>query len=304
MTSLRLRPYRAGDAPEPGSVPVSVVVLTRDEEANIARCLASLGWAAQVMVIDSGSSDDTVRLARSCGADVVHQPWQGFSQQREFALRHPDVKHDWIYFVDADEWTSPQLASEVAARLRVPGCAAFTHRLRLVFQGTWIRHCGWYSGSWVVRLVDRRYTKYDGSLVGERACVDGPVGRLANDIVDEDRKGLASWLRKHVRYAELEQRRRGQPITLPERIRRFRARDRTRTKPLARLILKDLVFPAVPARPLVLFVYMYVMRLGVLDGWAGLRFCFFHAWYEAAIDGLRAEALRVERGPLAGGRHT
>jgi glycosyltransferase involved in cell wall biosynthesis len=289
MTRLCLRPYRAGDAPGPDSVPVSVVVLTRDEEANIARCLASLAWARQVMVIDSGSSDGTVALARSCGADVVEQPWLGFSQQREFALRHLDVTHDWIYFVDADEWVSSQLAAEIAARLRAPDCAAFAHRLRLVFQGTWIRHCGWYSASSVVRLVDRRYAKYDGSLVGERACVDGPVGQLANDLVDEDRKGLASWLHKHVRYAELEQRRRGQPIPLPERIRRFRARDRTHTKPLVRVILKDLVFPGVPARPLALFVYMYVIRLGVLDGRAGLRFCFFHAWYEAAIDGLRAE---------------
>jgi glycosyltransferase involved in cell wall biosynthesis len=293
MTPLGLRPYRAGDSPDPGSVPVSVVVLTRDEEANITRCLASVAWAGQVMVIDSGSSDGTVRLARSGGADVVQQPWLGFSQQREFALRHPDIRHDWIYFVDADEWTSPQLASEIAVRLRAPECAAFAHRLRLVFQGTWIRHCGWYTGSLVVRLVDRRYTKYDGSLVGERACVDGPIGRLVNDIVDEDRKGLASWLHKHVRYAELEQRKCGQPVPLRERMRRFRRRDPGNTKPLVRVILKDLVFPLMPARPLVLFAYMYVIRLGVLDGRAGLRFCFFHAWYQAAIEGLRAETRRA-----------
>jgi glycosyltransferase involved in cell wall biosynthesis len=266
------------------------VVLSRDEEVNIARCLASVGWADQAVVLDSGSADSTVPLARSLGADVVHQPWLGFSAQREFALRLPEVRNDWIYFVDADEWVSSQLASEIAARLRVPDCAAFTHRLRLVFQQTWIRHCGWYSGSWVVRLVDRRYTKYDGSLVGERACVDGPVGRLANDIVDEDLKGLACWLHKHVRYAELEQRRRGRPVPARERLRRFRRRDRTDTKPLVRVILKDLVFPAMPAKPLAVFLYMYVLRLGVLDGRAGLRFCFFHAWYQAAVDGLAAES--------------
>ena len=100
----------------------------------------------------------------------------------------------------------------------------------------------------MVRLVDRRYTKYDGSLVGERACVDGPVGRLVNDIVDEDRKGLASWLHKHVRYAELEQRRRGLPVPVRERLRRFRARDRTDTRPLTRVLLKDLVFPLLPGQ--------------------------------------------------------
>ena len=293
MTRLGLRPYHTEDDPPPRSVPLTVVVLTRDEEVNIERCLASVAWAEQVIVIDSGSTDQTVPLVRSLGVDVVEQPWLGFSAQREFALRLPEVRHNWVYFVDADEWVSAALASEIAARLQAPGpgCAAFAHRLRLVFLNTWIRHCGWYAGSWVVRLVDRRYTKYDGSMVGERACVAGPVGRLANDIVDEDRKGLATWLHKHVRYAELEQRKRGQPVPFRERLRRFRARDRTSTKPLPRIILKDLVFPVLPARPLALFLYMYVVRLGVLDGRAGLRFCFFHAWCQAAVDGLQAESL-------------
>ena len=115
MTRLGLRPYRPGDDPPRGSVPVSVVVLTRDEEANIARCLASVAWADQVMVVDSGSADETVPIARSLGADVVEQAWLGFSGQREFALRLPEIRHDWVYFVDADEWVSPQLAAEIAA---------------------------------------------------------------------------------------------------------------------------------------------------------------------------------------------
>jgi glycosyltransferase involved in cell wall biosynthesis len=287
-----LRPYRRGDNPPRGSVPVSVVVLTRDEEVNIARCLDSVAWADQVIVVDSGSTDRTVPIARSLGADVVEQAWLGFSGQREFAIRLPQIRHNWVYFVDADEWVSPQLATEIATRLTSTQCAAFTHRLRLVFMSTWMRHSGWYSGSWVVRLVDRRYTKYDGSLVGERACVDGPVGRLANDIIDEDRKGLARWLHKHVRYAELELEKRGQPVPLRERVRRFRDRDRGDTRPLPRAVLKDLVFPSVPARPLAVFLYMYVFRLGLLDGRAGLRFCFFHAWYQAAVSALAAEAMR------------
>ena len=287
-----MRPYRHGDDPPRGSVPVSVVVLTRDEEVNIARCLHSVAWADQVVVVDSGSADGTVPIARSLDAHVVEQAWLGFSGQREFALRLPVIRHDWVYFVDADEWVSPQLAAEIAARLRSPGCAAFSHRLRLVFLDTWIRHCGWYSGSWVVRLVDRRHTKYDGSPVGERASVDGPVGRLASDIVDDDRKGLARWLHKHVRYAELELEKRGRPAPLRERIRRFRSRDGTDTRPLARIVLKDLVFPSVPGRPVAVFLYMYVFRLGLLDGRSGLRFCFFHAWYQAAVSGLAAEAMR------------
>ena len=125
MTKLGLRPYAAGDGPVPGSVPVSVVVLTRDEEPNIGRCLTSLAWADQVLVVDSGSADRTVPIARSRGAEVVEQPWLGYSGQREFALRMPQLRHDWVYFVDADEWVSPQLAEEIGAALRAPSCAAF-----------------------------------------------------------------------------------------------------------------------------------------------------------------------------------
>jgi len=287
MTRLALRPYQRGDDPPPGSVPVSVIVLTLNEEPNIGRCLASVAWAAQAVVVDSGSSDRTVPLARAAGVEVVEHSWLGYSTQREYALRLPTLRHDWVYFVDADEWVSPQLATEIAGQLADPRCAGFAHRLRLIFMGTWIRHCGWYSGSKVVRLVDRRYTKYDGSLVGERACVDGPVGRLYNDIVDEDHKGLAAWLHKHVQYAELECERRGSTPSLPERLRALR-HDRG-SRPLFRSILRDLVFPGMPAKPVTLFLYMYVARLGFLDGVAGLRFCFYHAWFEMTVASLRAE---------------
>jgi glycosyltransferase involved in cell wall biosynthesis len=293
MTRLGLQPYHAGDDPSPATVPVSVVVLTRDEESNIRRCLASVAWANQAVVVDSGSTDDTVPIARSLGAEVIEQPWLGFSAQREFALRLPELRNDWVYFVDADEWVSPQLASEIAAHMQAPSCAGFAHRLRLVFQGTWIRHCGWYRGSWVVRLVDRRFTRYDGSLVGERACVDGPIRRLRNDIVDEDQKGLATWLHKHVRYAQLEAQRRSTPA-LPRRPRTLRSSHVGETRPLIRTVLKDVVFPSVPAKPVVLFIFMYVIRLGLLDGRVGLRFCFYHAWYEATVTALQINVAAAE----------
>jgi glycosyltransferase involved in cell wall biosynthesis len=293
VTRLRLRPYQAGDDPPLASVPVSAVVLTLNEEPNIRRCLASVGWADQVVIVDAGSVDGTVSAARSLGAEVVEQPWLGFSAQRECALRLPLIRHDWVYFVDADEWVSPQLATEIAVQLTHPDCAGFTHRLRLVFMGTWIRHCGWYPGSWVVRLVDRRYTKYDGSLVGERACVDGRIRRLDNDIVDQDRKGLAAWLHKHVRYAQLECERRGSTDSLRERLRKLRHGRSAR--PLARSILKELVFPFIPAKPAALFLYMYVARLGFLDGIAGLRFCLYHAWFEMSVASLRVDADAAQR---------
>ncbi len=294
MSRLGLRPYDAGDDPPSGTVPVSVVVLTLNEEPNIGRCLASVAWANQVVVIDSGSTDNTVSIALSRGAEVLEQPWLGFSGQREFALRHPSILYDWVYFVDADEWVSPQLASEVAAHLQTPSCAGFSHRFRLVFQGTWIRHCGWYQGSWIVRLVDRRYTKYDGSLVGERASVDGKIGQLNNDIVDDDCKGLAIWLHKHVSYAQLEAQRRGRPMSLRHRLQVLQFREGADTRPMSRAILKDVVYPSVPLKPIAIFVYMYVVRLGFLDGRTGLRFCFYHAWYEVSVAALQAHSVATD----------
>jgi glycosyltransferase involved in cell wall biosynthesis len=285
MTKLGLRPWTAADHPPPRSAPVTVVILSKNEEANIGRCLASVAWAAQVVVFDSGSTDGTIAIARSHEAEVIHQPWLGFAAQREAAIRQPSLRHDWVYFVDADEWVSAALAVEISGVVRAPTCAAYAQRLRLVFQGRWIRHCGWYRGSWVVRLVDRRHTKYGGDLVGERAQVDGPMGRLGHDIVDEDLKGLASWLHKHVDYARLEARQRGGPQGLMSRIRRLR--ERTDSRPWIRAALKDVVFPSVPAKPLAIFLYMYVIRLGLLDGLPGLRFCFYHAWYEACVSALR-----------------
>jgi glycosyltransferase involved in cell wall biosynthesis len=296
MSVLGLRPYRAGDQPPARSVPVSVVVLTRDESPNIDRCLGSLGWAEQVVVLDSGSTDDTVVRAKAAGAEVVEEPWRGYGAQRELALRLPILRHDWVYFVDADEWVSPQLAGELALLLRSPDREAYAQRFRLVFQGRWIRHCGWYGGAWIVRLMRRSAARFAADAFGERVRVDGGVGRLRNDLVDEDRKGLAAWLHKHVRYAELEAERRGRPLPLPARWRAFRSARSGDARPLARAIAKDLLFPAVPARPLALFCYMYLLRRGFLDGVAGLRFCLYHAWFQLTIDALRAEAGRTAAG--------
>jgi glycosyltransferase involved in cell wall biosynthesis len=289
VSSTELRRYRAGDSPATGSVPVSVIVLTRNEAANIDRCLASVGWAAQVVVLDSGSTDDTVERAVAAGVEVVVEPWRGYGAQREFALRLPVLRYDWVYMVDADEWVSTELAGEIAQVLANPTHSAYTQRFRLVFQGRWIRHCGWYRGFWVARLMRRTAARFDTELFGERVRVTGSTGRLRHDLVDEDRKGLAAWLHKHVRYAELEAARRGRTPPLAVRWRAFRMIRGTDSRPLSRAIAKDLLFPLVPARPLALFVYMYLVRLGFLDGLVGLRFCLYHAWFQLTVDALRRQ---------------
>lgn len=287
MSALPFGPYDpARDAPAPGNVPVTALVLTKDEEPNIARCLASLAWCDQILVIDSGSSDGTVPLASAAGAEVIEQPWLGFAGQREFALRHPAVRNDWVYFVDADEWVSAALAREVGDAVAQENLVAYSHRLRLVFLGRWIRHCGWYGGSWVVRLGRRDALSYDVStLLGERAIVEGDVGRLRCDIVDEDRKGLAAWLRKHIAYAEAESARRAERSgSVLDRLRAVRGMRGRRS--WTRTLAKDVLYPSMPAKPLALFCYMYLLRGGWRDGRQGLIFCVMHSWHELVIQEL------------------
>ncbi|MBX6389785.1 MAG: glycosyltransferase family 2 protein, partial [Frankia sp.] len=300
-------PPAGHDTVPPGSVPVSAIILARDEQVNIDRAVRSAGWCEQVVVVDSGSTDATRQIARAAGAEVWEQPWRGFAAQREWAMRAPGIRHDWVFFLDADEWVPVDLAAEIAARLGTEEAAGYTQRRRLVFLGRWIAHCGWYSNSWQARLLDRRRASFaDAEEYGERASVDGPVRRLAADLVDEDGKGLADWLRKHVRYAELEAARRlavaaagagdGPP---PGPLRgalaaaRAAVRERARsTRPLTRTLAKEVVLPLLPARPLAIFVYMYALRQGWRDGRAGLAFCLYHAWYALTVEQL-VRSMRV-----------
>lgn len=284
MNDLPFSPHRGDDLPPPRSVPVTAVVLAFNEAMNIERCITSLSWCNQVVVVDSGSTDGTARVALGSNAEVVSQPWLGYGGQRQWALRSSYVRNDWVYFVDADEWVSSGLAVEVATAIEDGRHDAYEHRLRLVFLGRWIAHCGWYPGSWVVRIGRRDAMSFDAAAqIGERAVVRGTVGRLTKDIVDEDLKGLRAWLHKHVDYAALEAQRRS---ALAVKTGKQRGGHRTRT----RALLKDVVYPRVPFRPIALFAYMYVLRQGYRDGRQGLVFCALHAWHEFVVGQLAREA--------------
>jgi glycosyltransferase involved in cell wall biosynthesis len=279
MTMLAV--YPGLDAlPLPKSVPVSVLILAQDEAMNINQCLGSVQWADQIIVIDSGSRDKTKDLAREVGAEVVVTHWRGFGRQREFALRLASIRNDWVYFVDADEWISTDLAKEIAQNVENPQNDAYWQYFRLIFQGRWIRHCGWYRTGRVIRLMNRNHAHYEDQVFSEHPCIDGPVGRLRNDIVDDDHKGLAQWLRKHIVYAELE---------TEKRLLDMSPKERPLHASSAQSYLKDRVAPRVPARAFIQFMYMYFARRGFLDGRQGLLFCFFHSWFQTVVQALVVE---------------
>lgn len=160
--------------------PVSVTVITRDEGTNIEACLASVAWADEVLVVDCGSTDRTVEIARTKGARVIVKDWPGYGAQKNFAATQ--AAHDWILSVDADERVTPELATEVRARLSGQVSAAGFRIPRVTFHlGRWIRTTDWYP-DYQLRLYDRRRARWRERRVHESVTADGPVEQLANDL--------------------------------------------------------------------------------------------------------------------------
>lgn len=160
---------------------ISAIIITLNEERNLPRALESLSIADEIVVVDSGSTDRTIEIARSHGARVIEHSWEGYAQQKNFAATQ--AKHSWILSLDADEELSPELIAEIQRIKRdgVGEAAGFTMPRMANYLGRWIRHSGWYP-DWKVRLYDKGRAKWAGDFVHERVEVNGPVNKLSGDI--------------------------------------------------------------------------------------------------------------------------
>jgi glycosyltransferase involved in cell wall biosynthesis len=262
-------------APKP--VPVSVFIIARDEEVNLPDCLHSVcGWAGQVVVIvDPRTSDRTREIAREHGCEVVENLFENFSQQRNWTLDHAGLRYDWVFVFDADERVSPQLRRDITAVVADPAAkTAYAARKRFIFYGRWIKHC-WY-GAWTVSLFRNRKARWEGREVHEHLIVDGEVGDLQGDIIHNDFKDMDAWIEKHNRYATLE----AAEMIRDERSDRLQAR-LFGSRIERRRWIKDRLWNRLPLRPVWFFVYLYFVRLGILGGALGFRFCLMHAIFDA-----------------------
>lgn len=284
--------------PTPGSN-IEVLILTYNEEQNLPHALASVrGWASNVWVVDSGSTDATRRIAEEAGAKFVERPWLGYAQQKNWALDTLPFKSDWIFILDADEAITPELRKEilaVTAQLaeEVRASGYYVNRL-FFFLGRPIRHCGYFP-SYNLRFFKRGKARYEQREVHEHMIVDGPTDRLSSLMLHEDRRGLEHLIAKHNRYSTLEAR---------ELARQRWLSTEHETTPHERGIalrrwLKRHVLPRLPFSGVFRFFYMYVLRLGFLDGAAGLRFCTLLATYDRLISLKLAElrSLGADRAP-------
>jgi glycosyltransferase involved in cell wall biosynthesis len=233
-------------------VKISATLIARNEETNLPRALASLRFCDELVVVDSGSTDRTVELARELGARVLERAWTGYADQKNFAAQQ--ASHDWVLSLDADEEVSPQLADSIQ-RLRQTGPAAdayaFPRRAR--YLGRWIAHSGWYPDA-KVRLYDRRKARWAGDYVHESVQVDGPAGVLRGDLLHYTCDTFSQHIQTVDRYTTLAA---------------LEMRDRGRRPGLLRVLA---------APPWAVF-RAYVLQLGFLDGFAGLLIAAMAGFY-------------------------
>jgi glycosyltransferase involved in cell wall biosynthesis len=264
---------------------IEVIILARDEELNLPHALRSvLPWARAVHVIDSGSTDRTREIAAEMGARVVQQPWLGYARQKNWALDNIQFQCDWIFILDSDESILPELRDELLAISsrpieQVPEAGFYVNRY-FIFLGKRIRHCGYYP-SWNLRFFKRGMARYEEREVHEHMIINGPTGYLKGHMEHYDRRGLEAYMAKHNHYSTLEAR----EIVRAMQSGPGRQIDATLwgNSLQRRRWIKHYLYPRLPAKWLLRFLFMYVFRLGFLDGLTGLRFCLFISAYELLI---------------------
>lgn len=188
------------EAPE--KLPLSVAIITKDEEERLPNCLKSVTFADEVLVVDSGSTDGTVALAKSFGARVLVEAWRGYSGQKQFAV--DQCLHDWVLILDADERV-PQETTQVIVRELARNdttISAYGFRRKNYLHGRWIKHCGWWPDR-IVRLVNRRAGEFDGRPVHEKWITQGNVKELDTVIEHLSFRNYSELLAKMENYSNL-----------------------------------------------------------------------------------------------------
>ncbi len=225
----------------PEKLPLTVAVIARDAAAQIGELLASVDFADEVLVVDSGSTDGTVALARERGARVVHRDWLGFGRQKQFAVS--EARHDWVLCLDVDERVTPRLAQSIRAALAGGRYKAWRMARRNRFLGAWLAHGEGYP-DWTLRLFHRAHASWSNDEVHEAVLTTAEVGRLEGDLLHDSAEDVATYMAKQNRYTTLH----AQAL--------YRQGVRAG---YARLFLN----------PLARFLKFYVLRLGFLDGGPG-----------------------------------
>jgi glycosyltransferase involved in cell wall biosynthesis len=277
---------------------VTVIIPTRNEEANLPGALASVDWADQILVVDSHSTDRTELIAKEDGAEVVQFDYPGHGpKKKNWALRHIELRNEWVLLLDADERITPELRSEVEAAIRDGDADGYCIDREFRFMGRSLR-C--FRPNWNLRLFRHRLGRFEDlglddlpgtgdNEIHEHVVLNGRIGFLHSPLLHDDDRGLTRWFDRHNTYATWE----------AHLYRRFRA-EHIGTGPIEFLLLDAFrrkrvlrrIWVRLPLRPAIRFLVWYGPRRGYLDGRPGFVFCVLMAFYEVMIN---AKLYELER---------
>ncbi len=259
---------------------VSIFIQTLNEEDNLPICLKHLSFSDDIVVLDSFSSDRTEEIARAAGARFYQRKYDGRAANQNWAVQNIKFKHPWVYYSDADEVVPDELRDEILRLTSDLGRPEVLFRLRFkhMFMGRWMRHSGMYP-TWVPRLFRPERIRWERPA-NPIAIVDGPEGKLEHHFLHFSfRRGMNDWFAKHNKYSTYEAGETIKELADPT----FAWKDLWNSEPaLRRVALKKLSF-RMPARAMIKFIYMYILRFGFLDGLPGLHFCLLQSFYEYQI---------------------
>jgi len=265
------------------SVDVTVIILTFNEGPNLQQALDSVkGWAREVFVVDSFSADDTVDIALSRADDsvqVVQHEFENYAKQWNWALSHLPIKGEWTLKLDADEYVPPEFKSEVNTCIQnnAADLNGIYFRHRLFFLNSPLSYGG-FSSTYILRLWRTGKAVFEKRPVNEHALVSGQTTKISSCIDHKNHKSISDWVDKHNRYSDLEAQSFLAGNTTGEIAPRLWGRPEER-----RMWLRKMYY-LIPGRTIFYFFYRYILRLGFLDGKAGLSYCILHSTYRQWIE--------------------
>ncbi len=257
---------------------ITVVVLTKNEEKNIEKCIASAKLIAErIIVVDSGSTDNTVALAKECGAETYFHEWESHAKQFNWALDNCDIQTEWVFRLDADECVSEELAKEIEITLsnnESEDVNCYAMRFKLYFMNKLLKHGG-TNKTYLFRLFRFGKGRVEEKLIDEHIVVSGKVAKLKESIIHYDYKSLDVWLRKHLGYSNLELQMYYTQMDMTD------GNEKQKKKKKRGMYYRLPMF----FRAKLYYWYRYYLQLGFLDGKAGKIFCFLQAyWYRFVVD--------------------
>lgn len=266
-------------------VDMTAIILTKNEEANIERCISSISnLVKRIIVVDSYSDDNTVKLAENLGAEVYYHPWKHYADQFNWALDNVNIDTKWIFRFDADEQVTPELSKEIQEECLIhdnDDVSGFMMRYKMYFLGRFLMHGGWYPFL-KITIFKRGKGRFEDRAMGEHIVLsEGRCMDLKADCIHYDFKDLASWIDKHNKYATRELLDRKFISSQSAKLERLDGQPETARK------LRDSMYYKLPPffRARMYYLYRYYFRLGFLDGRPGKIWAFMQAyWYRYLID--------------------